>query len=334
MIAVIPTGDEFPSDLISSSLGDPVGRLPQMLLFILMYILMLTKSNKNDLVLKQVPNKSINIFKAAPKHWFKYYNMMLHKCLEKNIKNGIDVFYENVRMAMLQCSRQHLISKLKIEYEHKSGNNQTRNCNLDSKVLGFCNDVTIRIASGKVDIYVLSKYPHVFKINFHIDPLLRLNITFYTIFSLVGFKECHMEWIKLMIFNDTNNQTFVYCGHYPPFIFYPVCRHLEIDTIVHLYLELSLSFSYTIIDKSLIQSVSMEHSFNVKMLSNFHSYKTNSYYIESFFIQLGKVYNIILRNKYVGPQEFVIIMYDGPGFSSPVLNITQNKYTISSVFYK
>ena len=293
---------------------------------------MLTKSSKNDLALKQVPNKSINIFKAAPKHWFKYNNMMLHKSLEKNIKNGIDVFNENVRMAMLQCSRQHLISKLKIEYEHKSGNNQTRNCNLDSKVLGFCNDVTMKRASGVVDIYVLSKYQHVFKINFHIDPLLRLNITFYTIFSLGGFKACHMEWIKLLIFNDTNNQTFIYCGHYPPFNFYPMFRHLEIDTIVHLYLELSLNFSYTIIEKSLIQSVSMEHSFNVKMLSNFHSYKTNSYYIESFFIQLGKVYNIILRDKNVGPQELGIIMYDGPGFSSPVLNITQNKYTISSTF--
>ena len=65
-------------------------------------------------------------------------------------------------------------------------------------------------------------------------------------------------------------------------------RNLEIDTIVHLYLELSLNFSYTIIDNSLIHSVSMEHSFNVKILSNFHSYKTNSYYIESFFIQIRK----------------------------------------------
>ena len=209
---------------------------------------MFTKRSKHDPVLKQVPNKGIDIFKAAPKYWLKYNNMMLHKCFEKNIRNGIDVFYENFRMTMLQCSRQYLISKLKIEYEHNSENNQTRNCNLGNKVLGICNDVIVRRASGIVDIYALSQYSHVFNINFHIDPLVGLNITFYTIFSLGGFKNCHMEWIKLLIFNDTNNQTFIYCGHYPPFNFYPMFRNLEIDIIVHLHLELSLNFSYTIID--------------------------------------------------------------------------------------
>ena len=303
-----------------------------MLLSILIYILMFTKRSKHDPVLKQLPNKGIDIFKAVPKHWFEYNNMMLHKCLEKNIRNGTGDCYEASRMTMLQCSKQHLISKLKTEYQYKSEYIQTINCNLGNNVLGFCNDVTTRRASGMVDIYVLSKYPHVFKINFHIDPILGLNITFYTIFSMGGFKHCQIEWIKLLIFNDTNNQTFIYCGHYPSFNFYPVFRNLEINIIVHLYLELSLNFIYTMIDNLLINSFSTESSFNFKTFSNFHSYKTKSHYIDSFFIQMGKVYNIVLRDKNVGSQEFVIIMYDGPGFSSPVLNITRNKYTISSTF--
>ena len=207
------------------------------------------------------------------------------------------------------------------------------NCFINNEVISFCTDLTIRRTSGIVDISILSQYPHLYNITFHIDQLIRLNITFYKLFSLGGSKSCNFEWIKLLTSNNIMNETqlFIYCEHYPPFNFYPKFNKLGIEIFTQLDLEFTLNFSSTLIDRTLISNIVSVNFSNDDINSHFPSYKVKAIYIQSFVIQLDKAYHVKIKQE-ISVLQIYVILYDGPGFLVPSLDITHIRHTLCSTF--
>ena len=146
--------------------------------------------------------------------------------------------------------------------------------------------------------------------HFKLDPLLRLNFTFY----LINSKEAKLEF-----WNYTDDKpTFTFEEHYSTFCLYPNFRKLLFKIKLTFYkVKYIFSGILTVIDTKLIYNVSINNDGDKK--PNFEYIIQNKFILFSFLLQTVRLYHVCVKILELKSYEY--ITYDGPGILSDVLKI-------------
>ena len=164
---------------------------------------------------------------------------------------------------------------------------------------------------------------------FNLDPRIKLNLTFHTIYFSSGSNNCHAGNVTVENISS-DEESFLYCGYHSMFNLYPKWAVIDIVFSADKFSHFKINVSFSIIDPNLIISIPV--SKNVTKISKIHIGSIfnleNKQTLLSYSIVVERIKFIILHvNEYL-VQKYII--YDGPGYLSEMVSKFQNIYKTST----
>ncbi len=292
--------------------------------------------------LKNILNNDHNRLNLPNVHW-KQMRLSSYLCYHSNLD---DLFYFDA-FWMQQDKMAHQQNLLK---QMCSTGDEMKEHLVDSSIC--FTETNLRKASGKFEgtdglSWSKKRICHNFLWTFNLDPQLWLNITVMKLYFKSKFDDCILEQLKIQ--NTLHNtrydgelwlslsnkrpanlkyilkeNAFIFCGQHSIFSLYPSFHHIDIRVILIYYIQFDLRVEYSVVDfQNFIHSLTFSHQvpkpYIVHIIQN--------YSVMSYCIKVRKVDHIVLN---ITGKKFVI--YDGPGFLSPVLEPNQNNILRASSF--
>ncbi len=298
--------------------------------------------------LKSTSNDDYSRLNLQNVYW-KYKTLSSHLCYHSNLK---DLFYFDA-FGMQHDEEAYQQNLLK----HMCSTGDEREDDLFESSIYFTEN-NLRKASGKfegtVTLLWTKRICYNFLWTFHLDPQLWLNITLAKLYFESKFDDCILEQLKIQktLHNTTydgelwlshddifasgfnkrpaklksilKENAFIFCGQHSIFSLYPLFHHIDIRVILMYDIQFQLKAEYSVVDfENSIHSLTF--FFQVSKLYIVHTIQ--NYSVISYCIKVRKVDQIVLN---ITGKKFVI--YDGPGFLSPVLEPNQNNILRASSF--
>ncbi len=298
--------------------------------------------------LKSTSNDDYSRLNLQNVHW-KHKTLSSHLCYHSNLK---DLFYFDA-FGMQHDEEAHQQNLLKL----MCSTGDEREDDLSDSSIYFT-ETNLRKASGKfegtVTLLWTKRICYNFLWTFHLDPQLWLNITLVKLYFESKFDDCILEQLKIQ--NTLHNTTydgelwlshddifasrfskrpaklksilkenaFIFCGQHSIFSLYPSFHHIDIRVILMYDIQFDLKAEYSVVDfENSIHSL----TFSFQVPKPYIVHIIQNYSVISYCIKVRKVYHIVLN---ITGKKFVI--YDGPGFLSPVLEPNQNNILRASSF--
>ena len=108
--------------------------------------------------------------------------------------------------------------------------------------------------SGQVDLFLSSSHKQQYQYIYHINNKLLLNITFISILFESGRINCDMD--NLTVTNlEEKDQSYLYCGIYRLFNFYPKFSKFRIQITSMLHFKVYAKFKFIVIDKGSVYTL-------------------------------------------------------------------------------
>ena len=192
-------------------------------------------------------------------------------------------------------------------------------------------------SSDTIDLYTAqilntldnSMYQYTYTWSFNLDKNISLNITFKSIYFTSRSEDCIGG--NLAVYNLRSKQeAFIYCGHHSTFSLYPKFNNINIDISVAESVFIILNASYSVMDIDFVINnpivYGFIHSESVKLLSN-HLIKSE-HLLSTYLIQVFRINSISLE--YLNLLNYTTVVYDGPGFLSPIIKSNSGFYQTST----
>ena len=288
-----------------------------------------------------------------PKFWHRYTMFFLQNNLQHKIPNMVNP--KPIFCHLYYLSKKFRESLKLINWENRMW---TKMIYTNDPHLRLYNEsrLTITLPAGYINIDSEFKRESVMYFIFTLDKLIRLNLTFYTIYFSINLKVCHRHHLfissEIINFNrwkitDLVNFQKVYvlqdyrifCGHYPTFSYYPDFDQVIIGILWKTNDEtFRIQNSFTVIDKHIISNINaynitwkditlgVNNGFDSRLI--FLMQFPLKAILKVFFLKIITTHKLVIHFHIFNPDRYVV--FNGPGFSSEILKDKNNVVTTSS----
>ena len=300
-----------------------------------------------DIALSHLKKNANISFEKTQKVWhifikaflFRITNYLRWKC-----SHSPDVLYQILLQSnkFIELSKQHLnITKFKIVmdpgYKPLKYYGFQSVFNNNDKVKFYFTIQKVIYATGKMYLlHPVISIGKTYMFFFNLDKTVNLNITFHKIIFFKNPQKCDKAGLRIYT-KLQENKSYIFCGYYSTLNFYPNFETFTMEFLFYRHLQLlpfEFNASFAVIDTNFVTNVHSSNSLNLSMsktftnLQAFYSYKLQKKITAiSYSIKASKVYKIVFPS--LNLFSFTYFVFDGPGFTSPILT-ANNKITTST----
>ncbi len=291
-----------------------------------------------------------NMLDESPKYWHQYIKSLLHHTLDNQRVMPID---QDLSALFFELYHSTLHKLMEVLHGARKNNPDSIKCTRtqNGNTRTFKNNITVLQAFGQIlhgrylyksCIEKLMMESSDFSVHiiytwcFNLDKTLAPNLTIDQIEIDRVNDICVLNYLLVRLSISVHGQV-RYCGKQPPFSLYPpnhvvfVEYRLNITAKTHHHIEMH----HSVFDPGILKSIdpwihgSIFNNKSDTLLLHVHRigvYPVHT--IESFLVQLHKVYNLILQP--IDCSNRCILVFDGPGPLSPRLTAHNMTHQMSS----
>ena len=266
---------------------------------IMMLLLMINiQQCYSDLALIHFKSEIKHLLTHEQKHWYAYIRRLIVKFTEKNR-------FEN------SYSKMTLLRGLIFSKTFISFNKQILILNSSRNGKTSCYDkMLVSCPSGQVDLFLSSSHVQQHQYIYYMNNKLLLNITFISIVFDSGRINCDMD--NLTVTNlEEKDQSYLYCGIYRLFNFYPKFSKLRIQITSTLHFKVYAKFKFIVIDKSSVYTLLRTKS--TPEIVMFANKMGSSLVLIYYMIKVKRSYRILIFISSTRTNKYIV--YDGPSLN-------------------